>query len=230
MATSRIPYNLSLEDATDGAQGIGLSQTVGSFANRLKRKLEAQKEQLSESEKARDRRHTLMLQAMTTIKKALSETSKISLGERFSFKLSVSDFEGWPKLELSLLDSFSKDFADFGIAVTASDRKDLGLISVQNRTGAILGQLLLSEENQIQRLPFFLKRSLREFLDSVGNYVLNPKKPEELLETQTKNLDSTDFDHISKKLEGENLFVEHEADSETNRVSDTGEVTPIDYR
>ena len=187
-----------------------LGSTVGSFANRINRGLKEQEIKQDQVLRARDNRHTLMLRSMTSIRKALQETCKIKLGERFGFDLEISDWEGWPRVELRLIDHLAPNWSELALIVTANDHKELGVIQLNMKTGQILGRLELCQLQEVERIPVILKRAVREYLDLVGAYVLDPIKPEDLIETASRALDVDGLDETAKKLRGENMFSEIE--------------------
>ena len=217
--------NDTQEDTT--LQSVG--NTVGTFAHRLQRKLKEQQVQQSESDKLRESRHALIYQAMTTIRKALAETGKIKLGDRFRFRLQVSDWEGWPKVELLLVDSVAPERVDYFLEVTANDRNDLGTILIKTNGKEVLGRLQLHDPREFKRLPVILKRAVRQYLDVIAAYVLNPKKPEELLEVQAKNLEEeAPVDRVSSALQGANVFAEEDNFASDNLVEEeSGEDVPL---
>ena len=184
----------------------GIDSTVGSFASRIRKQLQEQAEQSVESERATKTRHSLMMQAMTNIRRALSEACRIELGERFSFKLETGDWEGWPRVELRLVDSVSPKSLDHALVVTATDRRESGSIIIDTKDGKRLGHVGLLNPDEFPRVQVVLKRALRDFLDTVGAYILNPKKPSEMIEHQTKPIETGSFDVIGAKLENEELF------------------------
>ncbi|RIL09436.1 MAG: hypothetical protein DCC75_06535 [Proteobacteria bacterium] len=126
---------------------------------------------------------------MTTIRKAMAETSKINLGERFTFQLDVSDLDGWPRLILNLVDMLAPNNCEYALVVVAHDRQGLGTIQVALSTGEVLGSVFLKNPDGFDKIPLVLKQSIRQFLDLVAPYILNPKKPEDLLAVQTRSLD-----------------------------------------
>lgn len=219
-------------DDCDGAdnsavEDISLGDTVLSFQNRLQRKLKAQEKAQDVSDRKRDERHKLMLKAMTTIRRAMQDTCKIRLGERFSFELEVSDWQGWPQVELTLIDSVAPTRKDYGLIVSANDRNDLGTIVMTMRPNEVVGKVHLCDAEEFNKLPLLLKRTVRGFLDLIGEYVLNPKKPEELLEVQTQKIEDEQLDEINAALTGVDVFSEDHGPVDDNIVpSEDNEPTP----
>ena len=213
-----------------GPSPIGsVGSTVELFSNRLTRKLKEQEVKTDQSQKQCEARQALILQAMNMMRKALSETAKINLGNRFSFDLDVSDWEGWPRVELNLVDSVAPERVDYALIVTAHDRQDLGCIQMSMRSGQVLGKVHLQDPGQFERLPLILKRGVRHFLDAVAPYVLNPPKPEDMLEVQTKALvpeESEGRDLISNQLSQADVFMEDER-NDGNLVA-VADVAPVE--
>lgn len=207
-----------------------LGNTVGTFATRINRKLKEKEELDDVSARQAEIRHARMLQAMTTIRKALQETCKIKLGDRFHFALKVSDWEGWPRVALNLVDKFAPQRVDYSMIVTANDRNSLGSVVINTLNGDTLGRVQLCDSAELNRLPLVLKKSVRQYLDVVANYVLNPVAPEDLLETVTKNITSAanEVDEIGAKLQDTNVFSEENGFGNDNRVSEHDDLVPIE--
>ena len=195
-----------------------LGATVENFASRLKRQLKEQEVANSESAKAAQARQALLLKAMTGVRKALQETARISLGDRFFFELDISDWEGWPRLELQLLDKAAPGLVSHALIATATDRNEQGILQLATRGGTPLAVINLKDETEFSRLPLVLKKSLRTFLDTVSNAVLNPADPAETLAAQTKMLEGTEEQEAGVDLQGEDLFTEESYAGDGNQV------------
>lgn len=222
----RLP-ELSLDDSTPELNGA-IGATAETFAGRMQRRLKEQELRDQQVKQAVQGRHALMLQAMTTIRKALGSSARINLGERFHFSLDVSDWEGWPRVELNLIDGCDPQRVSHALIITANDRKHLGTVQIGMKSGEVLARLHLSQPREIEKLPLLLKKSVRHFLDLVGAYVLNPPAPEEMLETQSQSLGATDFDVLDRKLQNENLFAEDDVIQSGNTVDSLSDVNPLD--
>lgn len=208
-----------------------IGSTVGSFASRISQKLKIQEEQEGKDKEAQTVRHALMMQAMTSIRKTLQKTARIRLSDRFQFELDISDHDGWPQMALLLIDSSAPDRCDFGLVIGANDLKKQGTIQLSMRSGEILGALHLCNPDDTGRLPLLLKRSLRDFLDRAAEYILNPAKPSDSLEHETRAISDEEIDHIQTALSKEELFNEDEYANAQNLVEDnatTDAHTPID--
>ena len=198
-----------------------LSETLGIFSNRIKRKLKEQEVQQDKDEKRREERHALMLQAMTTIRKAFQETAKIKLSERFELDVAISDSEGWPRIELQLIDLYVPDYVESALVVTAHDRMDRGTIRIGNDKGEILGTAYLCDARQFNKLPLILKKTVRQFLEDVTAYVLNPVPKEELLGRALEPEGWMESDLISEALRNEEVFTDEDDYSQDgNRVKE----------
>jgi hypothetical protein len=186
---------------------LSLGNTVDVFESRLQRKLKKQEIVQDSSRKEAEVRHARMLQAMTTIRKAIQDTCKIKLGDRFYFQVDVLDFEGWPKVELLLVDSVAPSRRDFGLAIGAHDRNESGTVYFATLNSRLLGSVELCDEDEFSKIPLLLKKTVRTFLDTVAEYVLNPPEPHELVEVQTQaiNMDE-ELDEVKEELSGVDVF------------------------
>lgn len=208
-----------------------LGNTVGAFANRMRRELAEQEQRDSENQKLREERHNRMLQAMTIARKALQATSKINMGNRFSLELEFTEVDGWPKVELYLADSLAPEMIKYSLQVSANDRNDLGTVMLTTISGEVLGRLQLKDPQELSKMPLLLKKSVRHFLDLAGAYVLNPMTPEELELTkpvETSRIEDREkIDEVNEKLKDQDLFVDDDVqralNSDKNRIdSDQG--------
>jgi hypothetical protein len=211
-----------------------LECTAEVFASRMQRRIKEQEAKQTESKKADESRRTLLLQAMTTVRKALAATARISMGDRFSFALEVGDWEGWPRVDLLLIDALAPGRSEHALIITAYDRKGTGTIQMSLRNGEALARLHVDDPAELEKLPLLLKKTVREFLDIVAEYVLNPKSPEELLEVQSKPLDHALLDDSGEvsgeldRLSKEDLFGQEFPEQDKNRVDLAPEVRPLE--
>lgn len=206
------------EAAPDTA--FSLEGTVGTFESRLQKQLKEQEAREDESQRLAEERHARMLQALTIIRKALQETAKIKLGKRFSLAMDVNDWEGWPRLELNLVDSLAPERVDYGLVVTANDRKQQGRVLIHDRQSQLLARVSMKDSEEIKRLSRVLKKSVRYFLDEVGSYVLNPRQPEEMLEVATKPIDTREDEPADNELAQEDVFTDEHNFGDDNRVEE----------
>lgn len=210
-----------------------LGNTVGAFASRMKRELAEQEARDSQAQKAREERHSRMLQAMTISRKALQATAKINMGSRFGLEIEFSELDGWPKVELILRDSLAPEMVKYSLQVIAHDRSDLGTVQMSLLTGEVLGRVLLKNPDELQKIPLLLKKSVRHFLDLAGAYVLNPMSPEQLdmVKPVEASLDEPQIDEIGHKLKGQDLFVDDDVDralkADRNVVTDSEQGAPL---
>ena len=186
----------------------GVTATVDSFASRIKRKIKEQEERESESQKISEVRHGLMLQAIALCRRALQEASKIYLGNRFFLDIEVNDLEGWPRIELTLIDSRNPENQDCSLLVSANDRKELGTIWFALRSGEHLGQVQLCNDGESTRLPLVLKKSIRMFLDVVAVAVLDKQQELEPEETEVTSLEEKEIDEVDLGLQQKELFTD----------------------
>ncbi len=222
------PLEANLPEVDSESIGV-LDSTVGSFAHRLSLQLK-QKEVADELANNETRvRHDRILQAMTIIRKALAETCKIKLGARFQFDLDISDWEGWPRLELNLIDLCAPELLRYGMIVSANDRNSNGTVNLTLRSGEVIGRIFLNEADGSNKVAVVLKRAVLRFLDETASYVLNPPRPEELAELVAKPIEAeTGFDVISDKLRSEDVFIPESMIPDHNRVIDDEGDNPLE--
>ena len=200
------------------------TQSLDTFTSRLSRKMREKEEQEGATKRAREKRRQTMMRAMKSIRKALQEATRIELGDRFTLVLEIDDWEGWPRVQLNLVDSACPGNIDYGLIVTAHDRTDQGLINLALREGRVLDRLYMTDDRDVKRLPLVLKSTVRDFLDMVTQYILDPVDPSELLDEQTKAIEMSqeeiEAEKVAEHLLGEDLFTEEEQASNNNILND----------
>jgi hypothetical protein len=203
------------EESTGGDFSLG--NTFSAFENRLQRKLKEQEKKEDVSEQKKKQRHTRMLQAMNTIRKALQDTCKIRLGDRFQFELDVTDWQGWPRVDLNLVDSLAPERTDYALIVSANDRSEKGNIVISMADAKVLATCHLCDIEEMKRLPLVLKKTVRDFLDLVADYVLNPPRPEDILDVQAQEID-VEEDQVDSSLKEVNVFSDDDLIADKNLV------------
>ena len=211
------------------AGNISLGSTLGNFANRMKRKLREQENRDEESQRDAELRHGRMLHALNVMRRALQETGQIQLGSRFELGLDVSDWEGWPRLSLNLIDLLLPDKIDYALLVTAHDRKCLGTVEMRLKSGQLLGQVHLQNEGELERIPAVLKKAVRSFLDIVAEYVLNPADPADFKSIESELLEQEEaLDEHADRLRKQDVFSDDEYSVRDNLVDAVGDAQPLD--
>ncbi|MCB0319230.1 MAG: hypothetical protein KDD56_10785 [Bdellovibrionales bacterium] len=224
--------NDNQSDKTDSIMSntvSSLGNTVDAFANKLQRKLSNKQELLEEIERKKQYCGQLLLQAMSAIRKALQETSKINLGARFEFLLDVEDRDGWPKLSLVLHDTEYPDEKDHVFFASAIAREENYFVLFHTGSEKNLGRVDIKEDSDLELVPRVLKNAVRTFLDTTADYVLNPKQAEDKFEpvdiidqeAEEKNTDTVN-------LQAENVFVDDDISSDANKVSLADDFDPLD--
>lgn len=222
------PRNNSLPLEPSGP-AVSLGSTIGSFASRMKRKLREQEDRDEESQRDAESRHARMLQALNIIRRALQETGQIQLGSRFELQFDVGDWEGWPRLSLNLIDLMLPNKVDYALVVSAHDRKALGSVELRMKSGQLLGQVMLRNEGELERIPLVLKRAVRAFLDVVAEYVLNPADPAEFKGIESELLDSEEvLDEQVDKLSKQDVFSNDDYSPHDNIVNRAEESDPLE--
>ena len=205
-----------------------LASTVDTFASRIRRKLKDQENKDADAQRKTTVRQAAMLKAMTTVRKSIQEVCKISLDERFSLEVDIADSDGWPKIELWVFDALNPRNKDCCLVISANDRMNLGSIIFSMKNGIGFGKLHLSEENDPQKLPLILKRSLREFLDLASTHVIEQQQKTETDAPVDLILDEEEeIDTIQNALQHQDLFTEDEMPSKQNTVREDSEPSPL---
>jgi hypothetical protein len=207
-----------------------LGSTVEVFSSRLQRKLREQEVADDLSAKEAEVRKAVILRAMTSIRKALQETTRVHLGKRFHLQLEISDNEGWPRLELQLVDKLQPDRVDHALVVNANDRGGRGLISFVNKENAdCIGALPLDTTGEVAKLPVLLKTTIRRFLDSIADFVLNPVSESELEAEKPLEINVVEEDPHAARLKQADVFTEENLGPDQNLVIPE-EVTPLNLK
>jgi hypothetical protein len=124
-------------------------------------------------------RHALMLKAISLTRKAFQEASQVKLPEGYFLESDIGDRNGWPLVTLALLSEpeYKQKLPFLEISSSDSDKK--GLVQFALSTGEILGRINLRSEQDFHRLPPFIKRATREFLELCKKLCaeLGPIKP-----------------------------------------------------
>lgn len=200
---------------------------VDSFAGRISKRLEEKERAENLSAQATQERYTLVMQGLTVIRKALQEACKIRLGERFSLATTITDSDGWPKITLQVRDSLAPGWNELFIQAHANDRQGEGLLTIETQSGTRLLHLSVTERDPLQRLPIHLKKALRTFLDQVGTYVVDPRRPEDLISVQTRVIETDNHEMTTENpLTHENVFHEDLRSADSPQVEST-EAQPL---
>ncbi len=226
---------MNRQRAGQAGTAVALGATVGTFDARMKRKLEAQRAEESRSEGEANARESRILSAMTIIRKALQDASRVTMGERFHLAIIISDHDGWPRLEVRLIDRLAPQRVDYGLTISVNDHLGTGLIQFTLRNGETLGELTMANPSELNRLGVVLKGSIRRFLDIVGTYVLKPRKPEELVEVAARPIGTHTHETaapaqksaLDNSLLGAELFSEEIDPRRENKVATIDEINPL---
>ena len=214
------------DKTTELVDSVG--SAVESFAQRFQRKLKEKESEVDATQRATEARHALMLQAMNTIRKALAETVKINLGARFSLAVDISDWEGWPRIQVKLVDAVAPSHSAFVLAIIAHDRQEMGCINMTLNSEKLLAQAFLKDPEEFKRLPLMLKRAIREYRDTGAPYVLNPPDPRQVFEAHSKALHMDDEPETSADSELSEVDVFTEESYGDSNIVTSGDVSPVD--
>lgn len=166
----------------DNSPAADLSATVGAFKGRIQRKKKEKEKALTIAEKAARLRHRRMLEALVSIRRSLTEVARIDLGDRFFFELVSDDYNGWPRMSIRLRDEFDPDQEYPSFQVSAHDRNERGAIEICFGEDRKTEKVHLARVSELKRLPTVLKKGVREYLDAIGDLVLDVEKDDEEIE------------------------------------------------
>lgn len=80
------------------------------------------------------------------------------MGERFYLQLQVSDWEGWPRLDLRLVDRLAPTRIDHSLVVSVNDCRAQGWIGFTGRNNEVFGSLELANATELERIAPVLKK------------------------------------------------------------------------
>ncbi len=119
-------------------------------------------------------RQRRLLEALADARQAMSEALRIDFGERFELLLNVSDREGWPILELHLIDNSIEFFPGVRGAVTDSmsagafEKPSAAIVFVTLNHGEAIAHLSVEEDHDLNGLPELLIENVALFLGRIG--------------------------------------------------------------
>lgn len=164
------------EECDITSTAVDLSATLGAFAVRIQRKKKEQQQQSTVSAVQTKVRHSILLEALMSIRRSLSELLKIDLGDRFSFSLEVDDWQGWPRLAIRLIDSIFPDAEYPAFTVHARDRNGRGVLEISAGNPEKAERLTIAQEPDLAAVPLVLKKCVRSYLDLIAEIILKSEK------------------------------------------------------
>ena len=206
-----------------------VESTVGKFASRIHRQLERKSLEEEQLDQIMQLRKNIALEAMTSIRKALQDTVRLKLGERFSLKLLNDDWEGWPRVQLILMDSLAPSQITHALVVKLRHREDVTAIEMSLKSGDPLGVIQIVDGSEVGKLSAMFKKVVRDFLDLAACSVLNPANPEEIIDFQSRPVeDGGNLDLVEVKLRTVDVFAEEIKRADSNRIISNVLANPID--
>ncbi len=185
------------------ANQTNLAYTAKAFNAIIQQKKKQQEQVLGEQEKQTQARHALMIHTLMNIRRSLTDVARIDLGERFSFKLIKDDWQGWPRIAVTISDSMLPGTEYPSLMVSAHDRKGQGIIEISFHSSQKPEILSLAKESDAKRITPVLKRCVRSYLDLVGDVVLEAERtskvPDETSALESKDLQ--EFEGMRSKKE-----------------------------
>jgi|GEM_PF-5009878 len=215
--------NKSALKATDLA-----GSTIDTSAGSTQRKHNEQKMKGYKPHRTDPLCQTMIFHALSAIHKALLEAAKIPLGRRCYFHLEVSDWKGWPRMDLKLVDRRAAVETPHSLTVLGHVRGQTGIVQFKLDAGQTLGYLEFNDGSQFEKLPAILKSAMRRFLTVVSEYVLNSADSNKVLETEAKQhaFERKEALPLSQSLSTLDLFTEEE--DKNDNIVPNADVQPLD--
>lgn len=150
--------------------------TTKAFNTKIQQKKKEQERFLDEAEKKSRIRQSYIIQALVGMRKSLREVTRLDMGERFHFAVITDDWMGWPRVTLKVIDHelIDAEYPHFQILGGYRDEKaqiDIDLGDSEN----VLTYNLVSEAD-VKKLSGVFKKSVRSFLDMIGDVILQAER------------------------------------------------------
>ena len=120
-------------------------------------------------------RHQRMIEALSAIRRAFIRTARLDPGPGYSLEVAISDWEGWPRVDLFLTDRETKTESPlYSLTASASDYNSDGLVQLTLKDGQCVGRLLMSNPLEISRVQSVIRHATTAFLAAMAPLVLSP--------------------------------------------------------
>lgn len=185
---------------------------ASSFQAKIRKRLEQQSSSNAETQqKANDNRYQA-LQVMNSIRRAFNEIVGIDLGQRFCLELDIGDLNGWPRIDLCLIDTdFPDQPAERMIACVQNRSQDL-FVELRSSGGKVSSTIDFNDQRR--DLGLLVKKCIRLFLDEIETHILNPRATSITpLETEEEH---TEQSGATAKLKETELFNEETSVGDAN--------------
>ena len=148
---------------------------ISTFSARIQKRFEDQREvQKREDDGARLRQYYL-LTALLRARKTLRGVSLLKLGNNVELELLCDDFQGWPRI-LVIPNHAKDDLIELSnFEVTGSERPGVVEITMRIPGTSFKEELLISRQEDLQRISRTLKRNIRLYLDQLTDEIIKPK-------------------------------------------------------
>ncbi len=137
-----------------------------------------------------------LLEGMSIIRSAFRDLLEIDFGKRFSLSLVEDDYQGWPNLNLLVKDkqNIIEDGPNFVARVSDYNEES----TIEFIFSGELKTLKIKNKSVVSQIPSYLRKNLRQYLDSVTSFVVEN-------ENNVAPLPSIDLDIGSSKLDNSAL-------------------------
>lgn len=199
---------------------------ISTFSARIQRRFDEQREvQKREDDGVRQRQYFLLV-ALSTARKILRGVSELKLGNSVVLNLVCDDFQGWPRILVSPNHAQDDLIELSNFEVTGSEKQGVVELIMRIPGTGFKEELLISKEEDLQRVTRILKRNIRLYLDQLTDEIIKPKykassksKSEEI---PVKSLSE------SQSLKDVNLFEENSGDEVLDTLPKLEEVQALD--
>lgn len=214
-------------DKKEGKKEVA-SATIA-FNERFKRQAQEVQGAAQRTEAETRLRHSLILKTMTESRRALMEVAKVDLGSAFEFALEVDDWQGWPRVNVRLVNIDKPHLQYPSFTVSAHERAQTATIEIYAGDSMQPISYNITNEDAQSRFVTVLKRAVRLYLDEVSNCVLSSStNTHEEFETECIQLDSLDEQENRGALKADDFFVQTLPDDLFDKVDSEDELDRID--
>lgn len=180
---------------------------ISSFSARIQKRFEEQKEVQKREDDGARQRQLYLLSALLRARKILRGVSQLKLGNNVLLEILYDDFQGWPRI-LITPNHAEDDLIELSqFEVTGCERPGVVELTIRIPGTSFREELLISKQEDLQRVTRILKRNIRLYLDQLTDEIIKPKfKPVIAAAVEEPVVKALNEVHALKEA---NLFEEH---------------------
>ncbi len=153
-----------------------IRKTTQIFNTKIQQKKREQEKKLDEADKLNRLRQSYITQSMVGMRKSLREVTRLDLGRRFSFVVTTDDWQGWPRVTLSIQD-VAQDEAPFPhFQIVGGYRAGKAQIDIDLGDAENIMTFTLTSEGDLKKLSASFNKSVRSYLDMIGDVILQAER------------------------------------------------------